>query len=483
MKFWSRIVTAAVVALGLTMLAASAATPTTPTAPRNFKAAGQDTKVLLSWSAPSSGAGIDYYQVILPSSRATVTTTSFTAEGLTNGTTYSFAVRAHNSFGYGPAARTTGTPKATPPGPPTNLGATQTAPGQIRLDWTPPTSNGSMPDGSTPNIDHYDISYSPGGVSHRVPASTLTYTASGLADNITYTFKVTATSTRPATSPAATVYAPLPTGASIGLQPTAGGPTASITVTGQLFLKNESITLYWDTSTHIATSVVSDDTGAFTKVIKPFKGDKPKVHRLCANVQPKPCANFTLQGPPTPTPGVTPPPIETPTPVPTPIDTPQASGPRTGGGISGLDIITKPPFVFLPIIGIIGLIGLLAYWVLSRGRRPTGPTSATVVHRATRPDYMAPFGAAGTPPAAAQYPAIPSAWDAPIQTAPPVQAPPVQPPAAPYAPAPYVPPPVPQPPPAPAPPPAAPPRNVEWPAPPSPPAAPDEPPDLPQPSE
>jgi len=418
--------------------------------------------------------------------------------GLKNGTTYSFAVRAYNGSAFGPAARVTAVPKATPPGPPTNLGATQTAPGQIRLDWTPPTSNGSAPAGSpTPDINHYTITISPGGTSHQVPASTLTYTASGLADNITYTFKVTATNTRPLTGPAATVYAPLPTGATIGLQPTAGGPAASITVTGELFLKNETIVLYWDTSTHIAASVVSDDTGAFTKVIKPFKGDKPKVHKLCANVQPKPCANFTLQGPPTPTPKLSPSPGETPTP--SPAETPQASGVRPGGGgISGLDIITRPPFVFLPIIGIIGLVGLLAYWLLSRRRRPMAPTSsATVVHRATRPDYMAPFPPSGaapmTPPAAAQ----PSAWDAPFQAPPPVV-----PPAAPYVPTPYTPPQAPAPPPQPPPPvappaapyaqppaapqpppPAAQPRTVEWPAPPNPAAAPDEPPDLPQPSE
>jgi fibronectin type III domain protein len=498
MKFWSRTLTAAAVALGLTMLAASAATPSTPTAPRNFKATGQDTKVLLTWSLPSSGTGVDYYQVILPLSRAIVTTTSYTAEGLKNGTTYSFAVRAHNSFGYGPAARTTGTPKATPPGPPTNLGATQTAPGQIRLDWTPPTSNGSMPDGSTPDIDHYDISISPGGTSHRVPASTLTYTATGLADNITYTFKVTATNTRPVTGAAATVYAPLPTGATIGLQPTAGGPAASITVTGELFLKNETIVLYWDTSTHIAASVVSDDTGAFTKVIKPFKGDKPKVHKLCANVQPKPCANFALQGPPTPTPNISPVPSPSETATPTPADTAQASGARPAGGLSGLDIITRPPFVFLPIIGIIGLVGLLAYWLLSRRRRPMAPSSsATVVHRATRPDYMAPFPPSGAAPAAPPVPTQPSAWDAPFQAPPTAQVPPP----APYAPTPYTPPqapaPPPQPPPpvapppapfapppaAPQPPPAPPARTVEWPSAPNPPAAPDEPPDLPQPSE
>ena len=82
-----------------------------------------------------------------------------------------------------------------------------------------------------------------------MPPTTLTYTASGLDDSVTYTFSVSATNTRPLTGKPAIVYAPLPTGATIGLQPTAGVPTTSITVTGQLFLKNESITLYWDLST------------------------------------------------------------------------------------------------------------------------------------------------------------------------------------------------------------------------------------------
>lgn len=497
MKFWSRAVTAAALALGLTVLAASAAA--TPTAPRSLKGAAQDEQVTLSWSTPSAGSPIDYQVITSPADypRTTVPATSLTVTGLKNGTTYSFAVRARNSSGYGPAARTTAVPKATPPGPPTNLGATQTGSGQVRLDWTPPATNGSAPaGGATPNIHHYNVTVNPGATRATVPASTLTYSISGLADNLTYTFTVSATNTRPVTGSAATVYAPLPTGASVGLQPTAGVPTTSITVTGQLFLKNESITLYWDTSTHIAAGIVSDGNGGFTKVIKPFKGDKPKVHKLCANVQPKPCANFTLQAAPTPIPSTTPSPGESPSP--TPTDTPQASGPRLGGGgVSGLDIITRPPFVFLPIIGIIGLLGVLAYLLLSSRRRPTPTSSPTVVHRATRPDYMAPFPTAGAAPVTPPPPAQPSAWDQRVQ-APPIQAPPPPPGVAPYTP--YVPPPVPpQAPPPPVeapptpftPPPAAPQampppplhREVEWPAPPNPPAVPDEPPDLPQPSD
>jgi hypothetical protein len=502
MKFWSRaVMAAAVFVFALSTVAAYAVTtPAPPTAPRNLKATAGDSQVDLTWTAPSSGGPIIQYRIITSpgDSRTSTTSTSIAMTGLNNGTTYSFAVQAMNAIGYGPAARTTATPHVIPPSAPTNLAATSgPASGQMTLSWTPPNSNGSAP-----NISYYTITVNPGNTSARTPdGQTTTYVASNIADNVTYTFKVTATNSKGATGPAATVYAPLPLGANIGLQPTAGGPSTAITAIGQQFLKNESITLYWDVSSHVATSVVTDNNGSFTKVIKPFAGDKPKVHKLCANVQPHPCATFSLQGAPTPTPGVTPSPSDTSTPTPSATDTPQASGVRAGGsgGISGLDIITRPPFVFLPIIAIVGILGVLAYWLFSRRRSLPPGSSATVVHRATRPDYMAPFPTAGSTPPAPRNPAQPSAWDAPVQpyAPPPAQPPtwdapgqaaqPYVPPAQPYAP-PAVQPPPPAatpptpPPPAPAPRPA-PPRSVEWPAPSNPPAAPDEPPDLHQPSD
>jgi len=494
MKFWSRaVMPAAVIAFAMSTVVGNAAlTAAAPGRPSNLKASPADSMVNLSWRAPTGAVLVDHYKITYkitqpPGSDSRdvlgAATTSYQWKDLVNGTTYSFRVTAVAADGTSstPSLAASAKPRAIPPGRPTNLGATQTGAGQVRLDWTPPATNGSLPNNSdnSATIDHYTVTINPGGTSNVVPASTLTYAYSGLADNLTYRFAVSATNSRPITGAAALVYAPLPTGASLGLQPTAGGPSTSITVTGQLFLKNESITLYWDLSTHVAGSVVADDTGAFTKVVKPFRGDKPKVHKLCASVQPHPCASFTLQGVPTPTPGVTPSPVDTSSP--TPTETPQASGVRPGGGLSWLDIITRPPFVFLPIIAIIGILGMLAYWLLSRRRQMPAAPAATVVHRATRPDYMAPFPTSGTPPVAPPPPAQASAWDAPIQSAPPVQ--PYAPPAAPYAPTPYVPPPVPpQAPPPPAPP-AAPPRSVEWPAPQNPPAAPDEPPDLPQPSD
>lgn len=495
MRFLSRAVLA-FAAVGFALTAVSVDAATAPSAPRNLKATALDQQVNLVWSAPTTGAPFDYYQVIMTPGdvRSTASSTSFsTTPDLTNGTTYSFAVRAHNAQGYGPAARITATPKATPPGKPTSVAATPgPSDGQYTLSWAKPTSAGSSPAGSPPaTIDHYTVRISPSATCVFVDpmASCI---ASNIPDNLTSAFSVTATNTRNVTGPAATVYAPLPTGANIGLAPTAGVSTTSISATGQLFLANEKITLYWDIPTHVAASVVTDANGSFAKTVKPFAGDKPKVHKLCASVQPKPCANFTLQPPPTPTAAVTPSPDESPS----PAESPQASGPRTGGGsggggLSGLDIITRPPFVFLPIIAILGLLGVLAFWAFSgRRRRPPTPAAATVVHRATRPDYTTPFPQPRTPgtpapptgaqpPLPGQPPAQP-AWQAPVAPAPqppaPVPPPAVQPPPQPA-------PPAAAPPAPPAPRPAPPPGPVEWPAPPSWASTPDEPPDLPQPSD
>jgi hypothetical protein len=85
--------------------------------------------------------------------------------------------------------------------------------------------------------------------------------------------------------------------------------------------------------------------------------------------------------------------------------------------LNGFDVITRPPFVFLPLIGIAALVVSLGYWVLSVVRRPRTVVfpSAAVVHRATRPDYAAEFGT--PPPAQASAPA-PSAWEDVVPKAP-----------------------------------------------------------------
>ena len=382
---------------------------------------------------------------------------------------------------------------ATVPDAPTGLTAT---PGdsQVALAWSAPANTGGSP------ISHYTVTASP-GTFHQdtADASTTTMTVTPLTNGTAYTFSVTATNTAGA-GPAATASAtpqapptpsptptptptPVPTPtppqfATIGLDPAAGGPSVGITVTGQLFLPNESITLYWDDPSRVAGSTVCNASGAFTVVVKPFPGDAPGVHHLYASVQPKPHADFTLQGPPSPTPAASPTPSDSPSPSPSPIESPSPSpspSPVPVANISGIDIITKPPFVFLPIIGALGLLGVIAYWALGDRRSRTSALPASVVHRSFRPDYGPPLGASSPPPPPAGAPPselIPTV-DPPSTVQPPASEPPTPaywPPTPPTAPQPVEPP------------------SSEWPAPPpaappDPPGAPDAPPDLPEPSE
>ena len=89
--------------------------PTVPTAPQNFTATPGDGQVALSWAAPASdgGAAIIRYEVSSDNGGTRVTAatnTSHTFTGLTNGTPYTFKVRAVNSAGNGAEASVSATP-------------------------------------------------------------------------------------------------------------------------------------------------------------------------------------------------------------------------------------------------------------------------------------------------------------------------------------------------------------------------------------
>ena len=217
---------------------------------------------------------------------------------------------------------------------------------------------------------------------------------------------------------------------------TAGPPATVIDVTGGQFNPNEQTTLYWDTPSHVAGSATADGGGSFNTRVKPFAGDAPGVHHLCASVQPHPCANFTLQSAtPSPSPSQSPT-DQSPSPSASPVESPAliASPARVTNNLNGFDVISRPPFVFLPIFGLGALLLSLGYWAVSVARRPRrlAPLpSAAVVHRATRPDYAAGFGT--PPPSPAAQPQA-SAWDEPMRTVPPSAAPPAS-----AAPAPAVP--------------------------------------------
>jgi hypothetical protein len=250
---------------------------------------------------------------------------------------------------------------------------------------------------------------------------------------------------------------PTPVNAFLSLDVTAGAPNTQITVNGGAFLANESMTLYWDQPNKVAGSANADSSGNFTTHVKPFSGDAPGAHHLCASVPPGPCATYTLEAASTsPSPDTSPSPTADTSPSPSASPSGSASPTPVATTLNGLDLMLKPPFVILPIIAGLGLAIALGYWILSLVRRPRPPVlkSVAVAHLASRPDYGAGFGA--PPPLPVEPAPPPSAW---ADTLPPAAAPP--------QPAPFD-----------TPSGAAPPDTGEGPSP-----APDEPPDLPEPGD
>jgi hypothetical protein len=216
---------------------------------------------------------------------------------------------------------------------------------------------------------------------------------------------------------------PTPVNAFISLDVTAGDANTVINVQGGQFLPNQDTSLYWDTANKVAGSAHADANGNFNTRVKPFAGDGPGVHKLCASVAPNPCANFMINAPPA-TPSPSPTPSESPSPSPTATAGESPTATPVAATLNGFDVISRPPFVFLPIAGAVAIGLALAFWLLSLARRPRQlamPTAA-VVHRAMRPDYSAGFGA---PPASAPPQPQQSAWP----DAPPAHAAPPQPPA------------------------------------------------------
>ncbi len=223
----------------------------------------------------------------------------------------------------------------------------------------------------------------------------------------------TASPTPPPASPLPSpVPTPTPVNAYLTLDISAGGANTQINVGGNSFLPGEQMSLFWDTPTKVIGSATADGSGNFANVkVKPFAGDPPGLHKICASVQPQPCAQFELQGTPTPTPTAPPSPSDSPSPVATaspsdsPTPTPVVLPPTTN--TNNLDVLFHPPFIFLPFIAALGLVGAIAYWVLGTvARRPRTLPSASIVHRSVRPDAGVP-GIEVTPPPAQAFPTTP----------------------------------------------------------------------------
>src|SRR5207245_2092366 len=166
------------------------ATPAAPPgAPTNVTATAGNAQVTLSWTAVSGATGYNVkrsttsggpYTTVGPN----VTPTSFTDSGLTNGTTYYYVVSALNAGGESVNSAQVSTTPAAPPGAPTNVTATA-GNAQVTLSWT------AVSGATGYNVKRSTTSGGPYTTvgPNVTPAS---FTDSGLTNNTTYYYVVTA---------------------------------------------------------------------------------------------------------------------------------------------------------------------------------------------------------------------------------------------------------------------------------------------------
>jgi hypothetical protein len=188
---------------------------TVPGAPTAVTAAAGNAQATVSWTAPSSngGSAITGYTVTATPGGQTATVsgsvTIATVSGLTNGTAYTFTVRATNAAGTGSAsaasAASAAVTPATAPGAPTGVTATA-GNGHATVSWTAPSSNGGTA------ITAYSVTSSPGGIIASTSGA-MTVAVTGLTNGTAYTFTLMATNaagTGPA-SPASNSVTPVAT--------------------------------------------------------------------------------------------------------------------------------------------------------------------------------------------------------------------------------------------------------------------------------
>ena len=159
-----------------------------PAKPTTFAAAPGDGEVRLSWDDPGNSS-ISGYELSIDGGEfaaiggSDASTTGDTVDNLSNGTAYSFAVRAVNASGEGASSDTV---SATPLiAAPTGLTA-EAGDGQVKLSWDDPVNS---------DISGYEVS-SNGGTNYSTiggsDANTTGDTVTGLTNGTTYSFAVRA---------------------------------------------------------------------------------------------------------------------------------------------------------------------------------------------------------------------------------------------------------------------------------------------------
>ncbi|MGD9972748.1 MAG: DUF1566 domain-containing protein, partial [Desulfatirhabdiaceae bacterium] len=203
---------------------------TVPGAPTIGTATAGNASASVTFTAPSNTGGSDITGYTVTASPGgligTGTASPVTVSGLTNGTAYTFKVKATNAVGTGPesAASNSVTPR-TVPGAPT-IGTATAGNASASVTFTPPTNTGGS------DIMGYTVTVSPGGLTGT--GTTSPVTVWGLTNGTAYTFKVKATNavgTGPESAASNSVTPRTVPGAPTIGTATAGNASASVTFT------------------------------------------------------------------------------------------------------------------------------------------------------------------------------------------------------------------------------------------------------------
>jgi titin len=146
-----RVTATNMIGAGASATSSVSATPvTTSSAPTNLVALSGNGQVSLTWVAPVSNGGANITSYVIELSRdggrtwlsgPTSPTPSVTVTGLTNGIAYVFRARAINAAGTGAASVWVTAAPVAPPTVPAAL-TTQSAPGQVTVQWASPGDDG-----------------------------------------------------------------------------------------------------------------------------------------------------------------------------------------------------------------------------------------------------------------------------------------------------------------------------------------------------
>jgi hypothetical protein len=264
----------------------AAATPADTTPPAKVTGlgtAGGDGTVRLDWTDPADADLASVEIAWTPgggSASVSKGTRTYTATGLTNGTAYTFTVKAKDAAGNLSGGETAAATPAdtTPPAKVTGLGATG-GDGTARLDWTDPADA---------DLASVEIAWTPGGGSASVSKGTGTYIATGLVNGTAHTFTVKAKDAAGNLSggetAAATPADTTPPAKVTGLEAAAGDGRVTLTWTDPADTDLASVEIAWTpgggsasvskgTRTYTATGLANGTAYTFTVKAKDNAGN------------------------------------------------------------------------------------------------------------------------------------------------------------------------------------------------------------------